>query len=199
MKKVIVLIGAPGCGKGTRIEQCVNKKGYTKIGTGDLLRRSGYDVSSGRLIDDRTVITLLNKELESYKDENNKIILDGFPRNVNQAKMLIQEARINKVIYLTISEEESLKRATDRLICSNSECQATYTKSEFKRPKNEGICDVCGSKLVVREDDKPETVKERLKLFSEETKPVLEFFKSNTIQIVTLDAMLPPEEILKFV
>lgn len=196
---VTVLIGAPGCGKGTRIQQCVDKKGYIKIGTGDLLRKSGYDVSSGKLIEDKTVIELLNKELENYKYDNSKIILDGFPRNISQAKMLIQAVDINKVIYLTISEEESLKRATDRLICSNHECQATYTKSEFKRPKNMGICDICGSKLIIREDDKPETVKKRLKLFSEETKPVIDFFESKDIQIVTIDAMLPPEEILKFV
>lgn len=180
----IVVIGPPGAGKGTRIENAKEKvSGIETISMGALLRKSGIDTSSGALIDDETVMSLLQNKINSVKSDI--IILDGVPRTLNQAMMMEKYGiEIDHVIYLPIEEEEAVRRAMNRLICPN--CQEGYTKDVFKPSKVEGICDKCGSKLTQRSDDTPETVKKRLKIYQKETKPVLDWYKAKRTMIITV-------------
>lgn len=183
--KTIIFIGAPGCGKGSRIETCV-KHGFTQISSGNLLREAGFDLSSGKLIEDSIVVSLVKDAIAKAKGN---IILDGFPRNLSQAAELKKQGvKVDKIIYINISQEEAVRRAVNRLICSNPNCQATYTKTAYKPPKQEGICDLCGAKLTQRADDNEETVKKRFKIFEENTFPLVDFYKSKGIQIDVFNA-----------
>lgn len=181
--KTVIFIGAPGAGKGSRIEECV-KLGYTPISSGNLLRKAGVDLSSGKLIEDSVVVSLVKDAIE--KAEGN-IILDGFPRNISQAEELErQNVVIDKIIYIEISCEEAVKRATNRLTCSN--CMSVYTKTAYKPPKKEGICDLCGSQLIQRADDTKEVFEVRFKVFMENTYPILEYYKRKGIPVIVFDA-----------
>ncbi len=181
----IVVIGPPGAGKGTRIADAKEKvSSIETISTGALLRKSGIDTSSGALIDDDVVMSLLQNKINSIKSDI--IILDGVPRTLNQAMMMEKYGiEVDHVIYLPIEEEEAVRRAMNRLICPN--CQEGYTKDGFKPSRIEGICDKCGSKLTQRSDDTPETVKRRLKIYQTETKPILDWYKAQGITIITVN------------
>jgi len=188
-KKTIVFIGAPGAGKGSRIEECV-KIGYTPISSGNLLRKAGFDLSSGKLIEDGIVVSLVKDAIE--KTEGN-IILDGFPRTISQAEELEKQCiAVDKIIFIDISCEEAVRRAVNRLICSK--CQAVYTKTAYKPPKKEGICDLCGESLTQRSDDNEETVRKRFSIFEELTFPILDFYKSKGIEIAVFDAETDADE-----
>lgn len=184
----IVVVGPPGAGKGTRIEEA--KKvipNLESISTGNVLRKNKIDVSSGKLIPDAVIMELLKKELKTVKADI--VIFDGVPRTVPQAEAMMKSGiEVDFVIYLPISEEVAIKRAMDRLVCSNPECQLPYTKGDFNPPKVEGICDECGSKLVTRSDDNEETIKERHRIYREKTEPLLEWWKAHDIPIKTVDA-----------
>jgi len=165
------------------VETCV-KQGYTQISSGNLLRQAGFDLSSGKLIEDSVVVSLMKDAIE--KAEGN-IILDGFPRNVSQAEELEKQGvKVDKIIYIKISQEEAVRRAVNRLICPK--CYSVYTKTSYKPPKKEGICDNCGIKLIQRADDNEETVKRRFEIFEELTLSVLDFYKSRGIEIDVFDA-----------
>ena len=182
--KTIIFIGAPGAGKGSRIKTCVDHGGFTQISSGNLLREAGYDLSSGKLIEDSIVISLVKKAIE--KAEGN-IILDGFPRNLSQAEELErQNVKVDKIVYIKISQEECISRALNRLICPK--CQETYTKTDYHPPKVEGICDLCGEALTQRSDDNEQTIMKRFKVFEEHTLPILEFYKSRGIEFAVFDA-----------
>jgi len=188
-KKTIVFIGAPGAGKGSRIEECV-KFGYTPISSGNLLRNAGFDLSSGKLIEDGIVVSLVKDAIE--KTEGN-IILDGFPRNISQAEELVKQSiKVDKIIYIKISQEEAVKRAVNRLICPN--CYAVYTKTAYKPPIREGICDLCGEALIQRSDDNEETVRRRFSIFEDLTFKVIDFYKSIGIEIDVFDAETDADE-----
>ena len=180
-----IFIGAPGSGKGTTIQK-LQTMGYTKISTGDLLREYSEKkselgrkikklMSEGKLIDDDIVFSLLSSELSKSK---NKIIFDGFPRNINQAKKLDNllkkfKIKIDYVIEIYTPYDLILKRISDRYMCKK--CGATYNKSG-NSPIQPGICDVCGSKeFIIRDDDKPEIVKKRLETYDENIKPIKEY------------------------
>lgn len=181
--KTIIFIGAPGSGKGSRIEECVKNADYIQISSGDILRKAGFDLSSGQLVEDSIVVSLVKDAMKKVKGN---IILDGFPRNVSQAKELEKQGiTVDKIIYIKISQEEAVERAVNRLICPN--CYATYTKTAYKPPKQEGICDLCGKNLTQRVDDNEETIKRRFKIFENCTFPLLDFYKSKGIEIDVLD------------
>lgn len=193
-RKIFVFVGAPASGKGTRIEECI-KKGYISISTSKLLRAAGFDLTKGTLINDDDVIKLVKRELEKIDDN---IILDGFPRTVNQAKSLIDNGvEIEKVIYICTPEGMLYERVSNRLTCLN--CQASFTKDSFKRSKIDGVCDHCGGELVSRKDDSKELLRKRIKIFETETKKVLVLFNEVNIPIVKVDGTKPPSEILKFI
>lgn len=192
-RKIFVFIGAPASGKGTRIEKCI---GYKSISTSQILKKAGYNVTKGTLIKDEIVNKLIIEKIKTLKGQN--IILDGFPRTEEQLVALIKNnIEIDQVFYIKAPKEVLLERARDRLTCTN--CQASFTKSEFKKPKVSGICDYCGENLIERPDDKNELFEKRLEIFEERTKPILSKFKEVGIPIIVIDSTLPPEEILKYI
>jgi len=182
----IVLMGPPGSGKGTQTERlCVELK-LTKISTGDLLRESvrlgtplGIKAKSfmdaGKLVPNELVIDLIKEKMKSVKGG---VILDGFPRNLEQAEMLDKITKVDMAIDLQVDEERLVKRLTLRRTCRN--CASVY-HLEFNPPKIDGKCDKCGGELYQRSDDTEKTVRERLRVYKESTFPLIEYYKKKGI------------------
>jgi adenylate kinase len=181
----LILLGAPGAGKGTQAENIERELGIPQISTGNILKaavKNGTEIGlkaksfmdSGALVPDEVVIGIL-KERISEDDCKGGFILDGFPRTVPQADALdAMGIVIDKVISIEVPDEKIEARLSGRRACLN--CGATY-HMEYKPPKIEGKCDKCGSDLVTRDDDKPETVRDRLKTYHEKTAPLIEYYK----------------------
>lgn len=182
----VVVIGAPGAGKGTRIEKAKEMiPGLVSISTGNLIRKRGIDTSSGALISNDVIMEILSDELRAL--EADIVIFDGVPRNVQQAELMKKYGiDIDLVIELTISEKVAIDRALDRMICPK--CSKTYTKSDFMPPIHPGVCDICDVELTQRPDDNPETVSERMRIYREKTLPVLDWYKSEGVTIKTVDS-----------
>ena len=189
-KKNLIFIGAPGSGKGTEIQK-LQKEGYKKISMGDLLRNEVKSKSKlgkqlkkimdqGKLVSDKLIYNLIDQELNKLESKNG-FILDGFPRNLNQAKKLDKilkenNLKIDAVIEIVTPDEVIIKRISGRYICSN--CGATYNKNG-KSPKEKGICDICGgTKFQRRSDDTKESIKKRLKIYYKESSDIIEYYKN---------------------
>lgn len=201
--KNIIFIAPPAAGKGTQSELLISKYGYEHISTGDLLRneiKSGSDLGkeldsmmkSGSLISDEIVNKLLINALSNI---TKPFILDGYPRTISQALKLDEIlASLNKsvdvVVYLDVEEELAMKRATGRLSCKS--CNRIYHKY-FSKPRVEGICDDCGSSLISRADDTPDTFKVRYDTYMSNTKPLLDFYSNKNI-LVKVDANKEADE-----
>lgn len=181
----IILLGAPGAGKGTQAEVISANYGIPQISTGDLFR--ALDSSSelgkrvkaysdaGQLVPDEVVIDMV-KERIAKDDCANGFILDGFPRTIAQAEALdSMGVAIDKVIDIEVPDEAIVARLSGRRVCKG--CGASY-HMEFKKPAVEGICDRCAGTLVQRKDDEPETVLERLRVYHEQTEPLKDYFKN---------------------
>jgi adenylate kinase len=190
----LVLLGAPGAGKGTQTRNLSKHYSIAQISTGDILRdnmrrktKIGIEINDlmnkGQLVDDQLVINLV-KERILEKDCENGFILDGFPRTIYQAKQLFDiVGEINKVVSVEVDDEVILERMTGRLTCSS--CGAMY-HTHYYPPHLEKICDVCSTELTQREDDKAKTVIERLRLYHALTEPIKEFFKEKNLLIEVL-------------
>jgi len=184
----IILLGAPGAGKGTQAATLAEKLGAAHIATGDLFRQAleqgtelGMQAKSymeeGMLVPDEITAQMVLDRI-SAPDCEAGIILDGFPRNLEQAEALDkalagQERAIDKVVYIKVPEEELLKRLSGRWICRN--CQAPYHAVDSP-PKVAGKCDRCGGELYQRADDNAETIKNRLKVYSAQTAPLIDYY-----------------------
>ena len=190
--KNIIFIAAPASGKGTLSSLLKERCGYNHISTGDLLRNIikekselGLEVekviSGGKLVNDELMFRIVREHLENI-DREKPFILDGLPRTLDQAKYLdtlLSELNINdyKVIYLDIDEETASKRALGRQTCTN--CGASYNKFfEDFMPKEEGICDKCGKELISRSDDNEESFKVRFQTFTDNTLPILDYYRN---------------------
>lgn len=185
----LILLGAPGAGKGTQAEILSAKLGIPTISTGNILRAAikdgtpvGLEAKSymdhGKLVPDRVVIGIVVERLEQ-SDCANGFILDGVPRTIAQAEAL-DEAGItfDRVISIDVSDEEIEERMSGRRVCQS--CGAPY-HVKTKPPKTEGVCDACGGPLVQRADDKPETVRHRLEVFHAETEPLKGYYENKGI------------------
>lgn len=186
----IILIAPPAAGKGTQAKLISEKYNIPHISTGDLLREEvnkktkfGYEIKEkmdkGSLIDDATILKLLRERL-SMSDCNNGYILDGYPRNIDQAieyEKLLNELNINKVkvIFFDITKELALKRTISRIICPNCNVSYNLLVKELK-PKQEGICDNCHHELKVRSDDNEEVFLKRFDTFIDKTRELKEFY-----------------------
>lgn len=196
----IILLGPPGAGKGTQANILSERYSIPHIAAGDLLRKEVKDktdlgleaesyMQKGELVPDEIVIKIIIKRLKE-SDTGKGFILDGFPRNVAQAEELEERLRESKkeidlVIYLETSEDIIIKRLSGRRICSN--CQAVYHAVNMPS-KVEGICDKCQGKLYQRVDDKPETIKNRLKVYHQETTALIDYYKNiNDLRVVSGD------------
>ena len=200
--KNIILIAPPGAGKGTQAKLISEKYNIPHISTGDLLRDEIKNETSlglklkeimdkGDLIDDATILKLLEKRL-SLSDCNNGYILDGYPRNVNQAKeyeklLNTLNKDIGKVIFFDIDKNLALKRTISRIICSNCGTSYNLLVNELK-PKKDGICDRCGNNLKVRSDDTKEVFLNRFETFITKTKFLKDFYQEKgNLYIINVD------------
>lgn len=200
----IVMLGAPGVGKGTIAKMLMEKKGIPQISTGDLLREAvknktklGLKAKSymekGELVPDEIVTNILKERIDK-KDCKNGFILDGFPRTIKQADALVGgNIKIDYVLNFKASEKTIIQRLSGRRTCKK--CNAIYHIKNMP-PEKEGICDRCGGELFLREDDKPEAVKERLRVYKEKTEPLIEYYKNNGL-LKNINAEGTPEGILR--
>ncbi len=186
----VILLGPPGGGKGTQGELIEKKYGFPKISTGDLLRREVQQkttlgkmakakMNQGELVNDDIVIEMIKHKI-FQSDCKRGYILDGFPRNVGQARRLeeIEEKRQEIVIDIHLSEQTLIQRLSARRVCSS--CGAIYNLLACS-PRKEGSCDICGSELIQREDDVPEVIKERLKVYHEQTEALIDYYSRKKV------------------
>ncbi len=180
----IILLGAPGAGKGTQAEKICEHLNIPAISTGNIIRealKSGTEMGlkaksymdAGQLVPDEVVIGIIKERL-AKDDCGNGFILDGFPRTIPQAEALdTMGVVIDKVIDIEVPDERIIGRMSGRRVCGN--CGASY-HLEYKVPKTEGVCDLCAGALVQRKDDHPDTVKARLDVYHSETEPLKEYY-----------------------
>lgn len=192
----LVLLGAPGSGKGTQAEKLAEKFQIPHISTGNILRQAidnnddlgllafSY-MKQGMLVPDEVIIRIVEERL-SKPDSNRGFILDGFPRTLNQAESLevwLESTKqpLNTVIFLQVAEATLMSRLVNRRVCG--QCQAVYHLIN-RPPKQAGICNICGGELVQRSDDEEATVKQRLMVYEEQTVPVRAFYKKLGLLVV---------------
>lgn len=189
----LILLGAPGAGKGTQAEVICNALNIPAISTGNIIRealRLGTEMGlkakafmdAGQLVPDDVVIGIIKERL-AKDDCANGFILDGFPRTIPQAEALdAMGIIIDKVVDIEVPDEKIAARMSGRRVCKD--CGASY-HLEYKAPKSEGVCDACGGELVQRKDDAPETVLDRLAVYHEQTEPLKDFYsKKGILRIV---------------
>lgn len=182
----LILLGAPGAGKGTQAEKICEELNIPAISTGNILRAAVKDgtemglkaksyMDAGQLVPDEVVIGIIKDRLND-DDCKNGFILDGFPRTIPQAQALLDSGvDIDKVIDIEVPDEAITKRMSGRRVCSK--CANSY-HIEYKKPKVEGICDACGGELIQRKDDAPQTVLDRLVEYHKMTEPLKGFYEN---------------------
>ena len=185
----LIMFGPPGAGKGTQTDILCRRYGIQKISTGDALReviRSGSELGQqvkglmdqGKFVPDE-IVTEIIRDRVSSPDCANGFILDGFPRNLAQAEALLNMGiRMNKALLINVPDEVLVERVQGRVVCSK--CGASYHITN-NPPQEEGVCDKCGGCLEARSDDRPETVRARLKTYHELTDPVVDFYRGRGI------------------
>lgn len=207
----LLLVGPPGAGKGTQAQWLSESFDLAKIDTGNLIRQAikeenalGQEakkyVSEGKLIPDELVINLILAELKKVKESGKSFLLDGFPRNIAQAEALDkalqeQQLKLDSVISISLDTKKLVERITGRRICTNKACGAVY-HTVFSPPKQENICDKCGSALYQRDDDKEELVEARLQTYHKETAPLIAFYQNKKL-LHEVDGNQPMEEVSK--
>jgi len=201
----IVVLGPPGVGKGTYSGFLAKKYGIPNISVGDLFRNAIKNqtdlgkriksyVSSGDLVPDQIVIELVKSRLEEA-DCKNGFLLDGYPRTVPQAEAMMQFKKIDVALNFVAPDEVIMERIGGRRTCSK--CGAIYHIKNVP-PTIDGICDRCTGRLVQRSDEKPEVIKNRLNVYSEKTKPVVDYLRKKGL-VADIDANYPIEEIDKII
>ena len=202
----IIMLGAPGAGKGTQAKMIAEKYGLPHISTGDIFRaniKNGTELGKeakeymdkGLLVPDELTVRLLLDRV-AQDDCKNGYVLDGFPRTIPQAEVLDEKLselgeKVDFAINVDVPDENIVNRMSGRRACLN--CGATYHIVSIP-PKKEGICDVCASALVLRDDDRPETVQNRLKVYHEQTQPLIDFYEKKGV-LRSVDGTLPMEEV----
>ena len=189
----LILLGAPGAGKGTQAEVICDKLGIPAISTGNIIRealKNGTELGlkaksymdEGKLVPDEVVIEIIKERL-SKDDCQNGFILDGFPRTVPQAEALdAMGVNIDRVVDIEVSDEAIKRRLSGRRVCES--CGASY-HIDYKQSKVDGVCDKCGGNTVQRKDDHPDTVSERLSVYHEQTEPPKDYYaKTGKLKIV---------------
>lgn len=190
---IIIMLGAPGTGKGTLASILAEKINITQVSTGDIFRKhineqtelgklANEYISKGQLVPDEVTVNIVKERLEE-NDAKQGVILDGFPRTVKQAEDLEKilnekNKKVDLVINLITPEEEIVERIVNRRVCP--QCKAVYNL-KLKPAKQEGICDICGHELIQREDDNVETIKLRLKTYFDQTSSLINYYEQKGI------------------
>jgi adenylate kinase len=193
----VLLLGPPGAGKGTQSANVADEYDVPHVTTGDALRankdmETEYGtprefMEAGELVPDPVVNEIVAEALS----EGEGYVLDGYPRNTDQAEYLADITTLDVVCLLSVSESELVERLTGRRVCD--ECGANY-HVEFDQPEEEGVCDECGGELIQRDDDAEETVKERIRVYHESTEPVVEYYREAGV-LEAIDGEGSPEEV----
>ncbi len=202
----IIMLGAPGAGKGTQAKQIADKYSIPHISTGDIFRaniKNGTDLGKkakeymdqGLLVPDELTCDLVMDRI-SQDDCTNGFVLDGFPRTIPQAEALDAalaeiDAKMDFAIDVDVPDANIVNRMSGRRACLN--CGATYHIVAIP-PKQEGICDTCGKELVLRDDDKPETVQKRLDVYHDQTQPLIDYYQKQGI-LKSVDGTMPMEDV----
>lgn len=202
----IIMLGAPGAGKGTQAKQIAEKYKIPHISTGDIFRaniKNGTELGKkakeymdqGLLVPDELTCDLVVDRI-GQEDCKSGFVLDGFPRTIPQAEALDTALKkmgetMDYAIDIDVEDESIVRRMSGRRACLN--CGATYHVVTIP-PKKEGICDVCGNQLVLRDDDQPETVKKRLDVYHEQTQPLIDYYKNKGI-LQSVNGMEPMETV----
>jgi adenylate kinase len=189
----LVLLGAPGAGKGTQAKKLIEKYKIPQISTGDILRKAVADgtplgkeakviMDKGELVSDKIVLGLVQERVKQ-NDCKSGFILDGFPRNTAQAEALDKmlndlKMPLDSALSVDVSKDDLMKRLTGRRTCKN--CQQMYN-IYYSSPKKDGVCDKCGGELFQRDDDKEETIKKRLDVYDASTAPLIDYYKKKGI------------------
>ncbi len=192
----IIMLGAPGAGKGTQAKMIAEKYGIPHVSTGDIFRaniKNGTEL--GLLVPDELTVKILLDRV-SQEDCGNGYVLDGFPRTIPQAEVLDEaldklNEKIDYAVDVDVPDENIVKRMSGRRACLK--CGATY-HMEHIPPKQEGICDTCGSELVLRDDDRPETVQNRLKVYHDQTQPLIAYYTRKGI-LKTVDGTMEMQDV----
>lgn len=183
----LILLGAPGAGKGTQAELICDKLSIPAVSTGNMIReamKNGTEmgqkaksfVEAGNLVPDEVVIGIIKERL-AQDDCQNGFILDGFPRTIPQAEALDKMGvEIDTVLSIEVADEAIVKRMSGRRVCEK--CGASY-HTEYKKPAKEGVCNACGGNLICRKDDAPETVLDRLTVYHEQTEPLKDYYQKS--------------------
>ena len=204
----IIMLGAPGAGKGTQAKMIADKYGVPHVSTGDIFRaniKNGTELGmeakkymdQGLLVPDELTVKILLDRV-SQPDCKNGYVLDGFPRTIPQAEVLDKALAelgesIDYAIDVDVPDENIVKRTSGRRACVS--CGATYHVVHVP-PKKEGICDRCGSELILRDDDKPETVKNRLDVYHKQTQPLIDFYTKKGV-LKTVDGTVDMQDVFK--
>ncbi len=219
-KMNLIIFGPPGSGKGTYSMRLIKHLDIIKISTGDIFRdaiknqtelgtKAKEYMDRGDLVPDGIVIGMLKKRIEQ-PDCKNGFILDGFPRTLDQVKTLEKITKIDAIINIIAPEEILIEKISARRICKNTKCDGNYNIADIRKtingidyilppllPEKPGICEKCGSELYQRDDDSPKLIKERLKVYEKQSKPVLEYYKkSGKIPFVNVHMNRPPKIIV---
>ncbi len=202
----LILLGAPGAGKGTQAEIISEKYNIPTISTGNIIRaalKNGTEmglkakayIDSGRLVPDDVVIGIIKERL-AQPDCQNGFILDGFPRTIPQAEALDNmNIAVDAALSIEVSDREIVKRMSGRRVCEK--CGASY-HTEFKKPTKDGICNACGGALVIRKDDEPDTVIDRLDIYHKQTEPLKSYYKEQS-KLITVEGQSKVEDTTKLV
>jgi adenylate kinase len=207
MSKIIVIIGAPGAGKGTQSRLLSEKYGYPQISTGDILREMARadttlgrkvkeTMAAGRLVSDEILAEVIRTRT-SQPDCNNGYILDGYPRTLDQARLLEElaskQGKKQILVRIIVSEEELVRRLTSRRICGS--CGKSYNLLSSP-PKIEGVCDLDGAPLTQRIDDNLESVSKRFEEYRESTAPLIDYYRQSG-RLIELNGELPESEVFE--
>ena len=217
---IIIMLGAQGTGKGTVAGLISKSIGLTHVSTGDIFRQNisektelGIEadkyISKGNLVPDDITVPMVEDRL-TWEDAKNGVILDGFPRTIEQAEKLDEilsknGKKVDLVVNLVTPKEELIDRMLTRRVCTNQECKATYN-TKLNPPKEEGICDRCGSPLKQREDDSdPKAIERRLEIYEEKTSPLVQYYdKKGVLKTETVSLAINrmgkdvAEDVIKF-
>ncbi|MDF3291020.1 adenylate kinase [Streptomyces silvisoli] len=203
----IVLVGPPGAGKGTQAQYLAKNLSIPHISTGDLFRanisqgtllgkKAQEYMNAGQLVPDEVTIAMAEDRL-SQADTEQGFLLDGFPRNLAQAKALDRfladrNLALDAVLDLEVPEDEVVKRIAGRRICRNDSSHVFHVT--YSPPKQEGVCDICGGELYQRDDDHEDTVRKRLEVYHNETEPIIDYYKAQNL-VVTISALGKVDEV----